>query len=112
MIPEDLIPRASLRLERGGQVVLAEREARLLEGISRTGSLKEGATHAGVSYRTAWACVQAMERALGRPVVTSRAGGPGGGHTALTDEARALLRTYDELSRRLEEDLRAVTSTA
>jgi molybdate transport repressor ModE-like protein len=46
-----------------------------------------------------------MEQALGRPMVVSRAGGPGGGATTLTDECRRLLALYQDLRRRLEEIL-------
>lgn len=42
-----------------------------------------------------------MEAALGRSVVSSRAGGPGGGATTLTDDTRELLRYYNEVRRRV-----------
>ena len=64
------------------------------------GSIKEAAKSVGISYRTAWARLQEMERALGHPVVRYRAGGPGGGATALTDETRRLLRLYGEVCAR------------
>jgi len=38
-------------------------------------------------------------------MVVSRAGGPGGGATTLTDECRHLLALYQDLRRRLEEIL-------
>ncbi len=44
-----------------------------------------------------------MEQALGRPMVVSRAGGPGGGATTLTDECRELLAVYKDLRRRLDD---------
>jgi molybdate transport system regulatory protein len=102
--PSDLIPRAGLTLTRRGEPVLGEREARLLEAVDRVRSIKEAAREAGISYRTAWSAIQIMEKALGRPVVTSRAGGPGGGATTLTDECRNLLELYRDLRRRLEEE--------
>ena len=96
-----LVPGCRVWLGRkpGGPPLVGDREAALLAGIDRTGSIKEGAKLAGVSYRTAWAAVRAMERALGRPVVASRTGGPGGGASRLTDETRELLRIYRELER-------------
>ena len=101
----DLVPRAQLTLMRRGVVVIGEREARLLEAVERVRSIKDAAGDAGISYRTAWSAIQQMEQALGRPVVVSRAGGPGGGATTLTDECRQLLMAYRDLRRRLEEDL-------
>ena len=99
----DLIPRASVTLTRRGTVVLGEREARLLEAVERVRSIKDAAAEAGISYRTAWSAIQQMEQALGRPVVVSRAGGPGGGATTLTDECRNLLALYQDLRRHLDE---------
>lgn len=103
--PADLVPRAGLTLTRRGEAVIGEREARLLEAVDRVRSIKDAAREAGISYRTAWSAIQIMERALGRPVVTSRAGGPGGGGTTLTDECRGLLELYRELRRRLDDEL-------
>jgi molybdate transport system regulatory protein len=97
---------------RRGVAVIGEREARLLEAVERVKSIKDAAGEAGISYRTAWSAIQQMEQALGRPVVVSRAGGPGGGATTLTDECRQLLATYQELRRKLDEDLGRVWETA
>jgi molybdate transport system regulatory protein len=101
----DLVPRANITLMRRGVAVMGEREARLLEAVERVHSIKDAAREAGISYRTAWGAIQVMERAFGRPVVQSRAGGPGGGGTTLTDECQQLLRSYQEMRRHLEGDL-------
>lgn len=101
----DLIPRAQVTLTRRGAPVIGEREARLLDAVDRVRSIKDAAAEAGISYRTAWSAIQQMEEALGRPIVVSRAGGPGGGATTLTDECRRLLSLYQELRRRLDDGL-------
>jgi molybdate transport system regulatory protein len=101
----DLNPKANVALTRRGMAVLGEREARLLEAVERVRSIKDAAAEAGISYRTAWSAIQQMEQALGRPIVVSRAGGPGGGATTLTEECRRLLALYQDLRRRLEEGL-------
>jgi molybdate transport system regulatory protein len=101
----DLVPRASITLMRRGVPVMGEREARLLEAVERVHSIKDAAREAGISYRTAWGAIQVMEQAFGRPVVESRAGGPGGGGTTLTHECQQLLRSYQEMRRHLEGDL-------
>lgn len=100
----DLVPRATVTLMRRGVPVIGEREARLLEAVERVRSIKDAAAAAGISYRTAWSAIQHMEKAIGRPVVTSRAGGPGGGATTLTEECRRLLAVYQELRRGVEEE--------
>jgi molybdate transport system regulatory protein len=108
----DLIPRAHVTLTRRGSPVIGEREARLLEAVDRVRSIKDAAAEAGISYRTAWSAIQQMEQALGHPIVVSRAGGPGGGATTLTDECRRLLSLYQDLRRRLEEQLTRAWETA
>lgn len=116
MMPVDVMPRASVWFERRGIHLIGDREASLLEAIERTRSIKEAAVAAGVSYRTAWSCLQAMEKTLGKPVVSSRAGGPGGGATTLTDDTRELLRLYNEVRRRVaaqvEQEFRTAAETA
>ena len=112
MLFADLVPRANVTLTRRGVPVISDREARLLEAIERVRSIKDAAAEAGISYRTAWSAIQQIERALGRPLVVSRAGGPGGGATSLTDECRRLLSVYQELRRRLEEQLGRVWADA
>ncbi len=101
----DLVPRALVTLTKRGIAVIGEREARLLDAVDRVRSIKDAASEAGLSYRTAWSAIQQMEQALGRPMVVSRAGGRGGGATTLTDECRRLLALYHDLRRRLEETL-------
>jgi molybdate transport system regulatory protein len=105
MLFPDLIPHAQVTLTRRGATVIGEREARLLDAVDRVRSIKDAASEAGISYRTAWSSIQQIEQALGRPMVVSRAGGPGGGATTLTDECRQLLGLYQDLRRRLEETL-------
>lgn len=101
----DLVPRASITLMRRGAPVIGEREARLLDAVERVRSIKDAAAEAGISYRTAWSAIQQIEKALGREIVKSRAGGPGGGATTLSDECRRLLTLYQDLRRRLEEEV-------
>src|SRR3989442_11902719 len=101
----DLVPHVLVMLTKRGVAVIGEREARLLNAVDRVRSIKDAAAEAGISYRTAWSAIQQMEQALGRPMVVSRAGGPGGGATTLTDECRRLLAMYQDLRRRLEEIL-------
>lgn len=107
----DMSPRANVTLTRRGISVLGEREARLLEAIERVRSIKDAAAEAGISYRTAWSAIQQIEQALGRPVVVSRAGGPGGGATTLTDECRRLLSIYQDLRGALDECLERAWET-
>src|SRR5712671_5948770 len=107
----DLVPHAVVTLSKRGVSVIGEREARLLDAVDRVRSIKDAAAEAGISYRTAWSAIQQMEQALGRPIVVSRAGGPGGGATTLTEECRRLLTLYQELEGRLETMLQQACET-
>src|SRR5262245_64874626 len=108
----DLSPRANVTLMRRGMIVLGDREARLLEAVERVRSIKDAAAEAGISYRTAWSAIQQIEQVLGRPIVVSRAGGPGGGATTLTEECRQLLSLYRDLRRRLDDALERAAEPA
>src|SRR5438552_16326096 len=91
MLFPDLVPRALVTLTKRGGTVIGEREARLLEAVDRVRSVKDAASEAGISYRTAWRVIQQMEQARGPPMVVWGAAGSGGGRTTLTRESRQLL---------------------
>lgn len=67
---------------------------RLLEEIGRCGSITAAARAVGVSYKTAWDAVDAMNNASERALVLRAAGGRGGGGTTLTEEGKETLRMY------------------
>ncbi len=71
-----------------------------LRALERTGSLTAAARDLGLTYRTAWTWAQATNRIWGTPLVSRVKGGPGGGGTALTPEARRLLRRAEAWERR------------
>jgi molybdenum ABC transporter molybdate-binding protein len=75
-------------LERGRQPVIGAEQLELLEAIDRHGSISAAARAAGVPYRRAWELVQGMNEAAGDPLVTTAAGGPGGGGARLTPLGR------------------------
>ncbi|MCR4309034.1 MAG: TOBE domain-containing protein [Deltaproteobacteria bacterium] len=66
----------------------------LLEAIDRFGSITRAAREVGVSYKTAWDTINAMNNAAGRPLVHRAVGGLGGGGTMLTDEGKETVRLY------------------
>ena len=112
MMLTDLVPRAGVWFERSGTYLLGDAEVRLLEAIERAGSIKEAAKGAGMSYRTAWARIQQLERALGAAAVESRAGGLRGGTSTLTAEARELVKRHADLRRRVVELLERAATPA
>ena len=79
-----------------GEFLLGPRYVQLLEGIDRTGTIREGCRSTRMSYRTCLSRIRRMEAALGAPLVLTHRGGPARGSAALTPVARRLVRIYRE----------------
>jgi molybdate transport system regulatory protein len=77
-----------------GDFLVGPRYIRLLEGVERTGTIREACRGTGLSYRTCLERLRRMERTLGAPVVTTRRGGAGRGGATLTPIARQLVDVY------------------
>jgi molybdate transport system regulatory protein len=77
-------------------VVFDERDAELLRAIRDAGSLNAAAGELGRSYAHAHRRLGELEDAFGSLVERTR-GGSGGGGSALTDDARALLARFARL---------------
>jgi len=85
---------ATLSLRRADKAFLGEDRIGLLEAIDRFGSISRAAREIGVSYKTAWDAVDAMNNAAERPLLHRAAGGHGGGGTVLTGEGKETVRLY------------------
>ena len=66
----------------------------LLQQIAATGSISQGAKLAGISYKSAWDAIHAMNHQLSDAVVISEKGGKGGGGAKLTTFGKRLLKVY------------------
>ena len=66
----------------------------LLEAIGREGSISAAGRALGMSYKRAWALVDAMNRMLGTPVIETSSGGPRGGGARLTEAGHDLVADY------------------
>jgi len=90
------------KIEVGGSVALckADREylgsdrIRLLEMIDTLGSITKAAKAVGISYKTAWDTMDAINNLSDKPLFVRTAGGKSGGGTRLTDEGREVIRKY------------------
>ncbi|MDA8123116.1 MAG: TOBE domain-containing protein [Deltaproteobacteria bacterium] len=71
----------------------------LLEKIEEHGSITKAARAAGISYKTAWDAVSAMNNLSDKPLVERTTGGRGGGGTVLTGEGKEVVRRYRILQR-------------
>lgn len=66
----------------------------LLERIGECGSITQAAKRMGMSYKTAWDAVEAMNNLAEWPLVVRAVGGKGGGGTQLTDYGRQVIVGY------------------
>lgn len=98
--------RLSARLFSGGEKCFGPGVAALLEGTDRHGSLQAAAGGMGMAYSKAWTTLRRCEEVLGFPLLARKTGGPKGGSSRLTGEARRLLTAYREMQEGLEETRR------
>jgi molybdate transport repressor ModE-like protein len=68
--------------------------AQLLQTIDELGSLRRAAAQLGMSYRSVWGYMRALEAAAGFPFLERRVGGKGRGGTTLTPQGRTFLARY------------------
>ncbi len=66
----------------------------LLEAIDRCGSISGAARAVGISYKTGWDAVDAMNNVAEKPLVLRTAGGVGGGGTVLTEDGKETVRLF------------------
>lgn len=81
-------------VNRDGCGYLGARRIELLEYIDECGSISQAAKRMGMSYKTAWDSVEAMNNLADRPLVVRATGGKGGGGTLLTDYGRQVITGY------------------
>ncbi|GAA3526332.1 TOBE domain-containing protein [Zobellella aerophila] len=86
-----------LSLNRRDTLFVNPKRIRLLEQIREHGSISQGARAAGISYKSAWDAIKAMNELAEQPVVSSETGGKGGGGAELTPYGLRLLKIYDLL---------------
>ena len=89
--------RSKTWLEIDGQPFLGDGRYRLLIAVRENGSINAAAKALGISYRKAWAQLQALEEISPWPILERRIGGRGGGETRLTPEALVLIKRFDTL---------------
>lgn len=78
----------NLWLDKAGEAYLGHGRIELLQHIDEQGSISAAARTMGMSYKTAWQAVEAMNNLADRPLVERFTGGLHGGGTRLTEEGR------------------------
>lgn len=87
--------KALLSLNVADKLFANPKRIKLLQEIAVTGSISQGAKLAGISYKSAWDAIHAMNQQLQEPVVHSEKGGKGGGGARLTPFGQRLLKVYE-----------------
>lgn len=82
-----------------GKPLLGKGRIQLLKGIAATGSISKSAKAMKMSYKAAWDAVDAINKALGTPVVESVTGGSRGGGSRLTAFGLRLIDEYEALEK-------------
>lgn len=88
---------AGLQVRYRTGLLLAEEGIKLLEAIAAQGSITRAAQASGISYRTAWERIEALNNLSDHALVERAAGGRGGGGTRLTEHGVQLVRVFREL---------------
>jgi molybdate transport system regulatory protein len=87
-------------LSMNGKPLLGKGRLELLRQIAATGSISKAAKAMKMSYKAAWDAVDAMNNAMGTPVVESATGGSRGGGSQLTEAGKRLILEYQSLEER------------
>ena len=85
-------------IEADGNILLGEGRVHLLKAIGETGSLSKAAKSLGMSYKKAWALIDAVNSRAKKPVCTSSIGGKRGGGTELTTYGKSLINTFETIN--------------
>ena len=94
--------------EVSGKPLLGEGGYELLKAVEEEGSIMGACRKLGISYRKALKYIKRLEGLLGKKVLLTKRGGPGGGMAILTDDARALIRAYEVVREAVEKAVEAV----
>jgi molybdate transport system regulatory protein len=86
--------RLTVRIDFGSDRALGPGKIRLLETISKTGSISQAGRALDMSYRRAWLLVDDLNHCFREPVVTTQPGGAQGGGAALTAFGREVIAKY------------------
>jgi len=86
-----------IRVMRGPDTVVGPGRADLLGHIAAAGSIAAAGRQMNMSYKRAWALVEALNNAFATPLVESAKGGAGGGGAKLTATGHAVLAAYRAL---------------
>ena len=104
----DVRPAQRIWLQENGVRMFGPGTNELLRRVDETGSLNQAAKDMAMSYSKAWRIVREVEQRLGVVLFERRTGGPDGGGSHLTHDARLLLWRFEAFTREADEALGAL----
>jgi molybdate transport system regulatory protein len=79
------------------QQSFASTQIELLKAVHECGSISKAAKQVGISYKTAWDRIDAMNNMSSKPLVTRSTGGAKGGGTRLTELGQRIIDGFQSL---------------
>lgn len=95
--------KGNLYLAAGEKESFSHEQIDLLQAIRDAGSISAAAKQVGISYKTAWDRIDAMNNLADKPLVVRSAGGAHGGGTQLTEFGEKILSGFHALQNEHEE---------
>ena len=89
-----------LAFRSSGRTSIGRDRIKLLEAVGKHGSITQAAIAMGISYKSAWDAIDAMNNLLPRPAVAAQTGGKRGGGAVITDDGQALIAAFKLLESR------------
>ena len=84
-----------------GRTSVGRERVAMLEAVADHGSITAAAKALGLSYKTVWDGIDAINNLLPQPALIAQTGGRGGGGATLTDEGRKLIVSFHRLEEKL-----------
>lgn len=103
---------ASIWMTVDGQRFGGHERIALLAQLAESGSISQAARALGISYKTAWDAIDAMNNLSGEPLVHRATGGKGGGGTHLTPRGQQLIDNFRTIEREHQRFLAALREQA
>jgi molybdate transport system regulatory protein len=80
----------------------------LLRRVEKTKSLHQAAGQMGMAYSKAWRLIRTLEQRLGFPLLERKVGGPFGGGSRTTSEAKELMNHYGRFRKEVKEAIERI----
>ena len=99
---------AALMVQRDTSARMGADRVRLLEAIHDHGSISAAARTLGLSYKSAWDAVNAMNNLFGLPLVAASPGGRSGGGATITPAGLQVIAAFAVVQTELDQFLRSL----